>query len=476
MPTPLVARLFLLCLATNGCSTVIVDDDTDSVDPPTNPPEEPPEDPPPPDPPPSPAVFCTGTAFLGGEDDAVLVANFEDQVEIMLRDGSRHALEMPSAPADPPATQWSSIAWSKSQIVVTLMRQSWDDDQTLLQHNTVRWFTRSGVLVDEITSDAQLYAAFVSDAETTIIYRGVVGNGADVLRRSPDGQEIAVTDFDVTSTLIDGKFLAGLDHVSGLYAFLDVDTGELETLPELGTGSPFTEVDALSTWTATGDTATITRRTPGAMQQATVELANASQVSIAETSDDGALLLRYGDASVETWYVRYSTGELTSIPLAGPNGEPAVESNCGWGTFSVMGPDDLVLGVFRSGGDARVGATHPGTGEKSWVGPGFAAPGNFDFHEQGGALAIYAGDGSDTFCPITDWPHPASPDALPAPAMVLSRNDTTLVFDPAQLWDVSFASDGTCAVVQTTDGFSIADLVTGAVTEVSGPLVATLMD
>ncbi len=438
------------------------------VDPPEESQAEPvPEEPVEPVEPSSPAAFCPSTAFSGDAEDALIVLAGPEGVELVLRDGSKRSLDLGqvAAPNDE-LTVSNSLALGGNQIAVTHVENRWLNDE-LTQSFRVLWFTRAGELLAEESSDQSHYALGISEDNVTLLLRAEPELGASTLvLRAEDGTTRELQDFDVHSSVIEGRYVAGYDPVALSYGFLDLATGERRLI---GAGG---EAALLSSggfaYLLPGDDAPVfVHERPSGAVETTLDTVLPESVWIERVENGSALLVAYGESLPLAWHVNLASGVVTEVPNFGPNGEPVLEHACGAPAFALL-PDGSVLRAFRSGGDAFVAAFDASSQSLTRLEPTFGAPFEFSLSAVAGTTMISVSDQQKTFCPINDWNDAPSPGSVQGRSLALVRGEITHVFEGVSYWDwqLSLSADGTCALAYDSLGStSVIDVISGNQTE-----------
>ncbi len=457
-----------------GCEASVFLDETEETAPvevPTDPTE--PIDPT--DPPPSPAAFCTSTPFSGDEDDAVAVLTSPDNVEILLRDGTKRTLDVPVdvVPSDD-ATVFNYVAVGGDRIVVTHVENGWLNDE-LTQSVRVRWFTRAGDLLEEELADHQYTAVAVSSAHVTVLAESEPF-GSWVVLRAADGTKTVVEGFDVYSPVLEGRYVAGYDHAALTYGFLDLETGE-RWLNGAGAATAILTDEGFAYLVPGDDTFTLVREGPTSVVETVLTAPLPDSIWIESAANGSALLVSYDEGPPDAWHVDLASGTVTEVPNEGPEGEALLDYNCGIGPVALR-EDGAILRAFRANGDAFVGAFEAGSTSFDRIGPTLGAPFEFSMSEQAGTTLISVSDEQETFCPINDWTEAPSEDSVQGRALALVRGDIVHVIEGAVYWDwqVTLTSEGTCALAYDYAGSTrVIDVISGEETEL-GSTTATFFE
>ena len=448
----------LLAASVSACAADVL------VDPPEESQAEPvPVDPEEPVEPSSPAVFCPSTAFSGGAEDALIVLAGPEGVELVLRDGSKRSLDLGQvAEPNDELTVSNSVALGGEQIAVTHVENRWLNDE-LTQSFRVLWFTRAGELLAEESSEQSSLALGISDDNVTLLVRAEPELGASTLvLRAEDGSTRELQDFDVHSSVLEGRYVAGYDPVALSFGFLDLATGE-RRLIAAGSEATLLSNGGFAYLQPGDDAPVFVHERPSGPVETPLNTVLPESVWVERVENGSALLVSYGESLPLAWHVDLSSGVVTEVPNSGPNGEPVLEHSCGAPAFALL-PDGSVLRAFRSGGDAFVAAFDASSQSLTRLEPTFGAPSEFSLSAAAGTTMISVSDQQKTFCPINDWADAPSPGSVQGRSLALVHGDITHVFEGVSYWDwqLSLSADGTCALAYDSLGAtSVIDVIGG---------------
>jgi hypothetical protein len=458
-----------LGLVLAACSAdVLVDPSEESQTEPV--PEEPVE----PVEPSSPAVFCPSTPFSGDAEDAVIVLAGPEGVELVLRDGSTRSLDLGQvAEPNDELTVTNSVALGGEQIAVTHVENQWLNDE-LTQSFRVLWFTRAGELLAEESSAQSSLALGISDENVTLLVRAdpELGSSALVLRAA-DGSTREVHDFDVHSSVIEGRYVAGYDPVALSFGFLDLATGD-RRLIAAGSEATLLSSGGFAYLLPGDDAPLLVHERPSGPVETPLNTVLPESVWVERVENGSALLVAYGESLPLAWHVDLASGVVTEVPSSGPNGEPVLEHACGVPSFALLS-DGSVLRAFRSGGDAFVAAFDPSLQSLTRLEPTFGAPFEFSLSAAAGTTMISVSDQQKTFCPINDWADAPSPGSVQGRSLALVRGEIAHVIEGVSYWDwqLSLSADGTCALAYDSLGTTrVIDVISGNETELGSKVGA----
>lgn len=447
---PLVA---LLACGALSCSEVRIAGEPDGDDPPPSP-----------EPAASarvPASFCPTTAFSGGVDDAVAVVMNGSEAALLMRDGTTRALDVPLDPL--PSSDTYPFATAAVGADVVVVTAGWATfGATPKSSYRTRWFSRSGALLDELSSATQQSPIGVGPDGTSVLFRYEPQTfAASYLVRHPDGTKTTMTGFDVTGTPLAEGWLPGMSNASGALGFRNALSGvEIALSDPAPFGYPLQDVSGYHYVSTQAGSPRLVNDSPlGTSEVPIAGLAPSDSAYLIDLASPFALIETSNPAG-EVHHLRVDENRAVTfdVDVVPPAGTQALSDNCGF-VKRRIGSDGRVLGALRVGGDARVGAVDPESGEWSYVGDPLASPGSFDFMEKSGTFLIVGNDGLSTYCPVLDWSEAPSDAALPFNTFQIVRPEsgTSRLIDLSDgywldVWSVNLSGDGTCAWLPTQDG------------------------
>jgi hypothetical protein len=325
----------------------------------------------------------------------------------------------------------------------------------------------AGEFLEEELADHQYTAWAISDTHVTLLIESEPDTFASwIVLRAEDGTKTEVHDFDVHSPILEGRYIAGYDHVAMTSGFLDLETGE-RWLIGAGDETALLTDGGFAYLLPGDDTSVLVYERPTSIQETVLDAALPETIWIDRVVDGSALLITYDELLPDAWHVDLASGTVTAVPASGPNGEALLEHSCGVPPFA-LGTDGSVLRAFRSGGDAFVAAFDAGSESLERIEPTFGSPFEFSLSAEAGTTMMSVSDQQETFCPISDWTQEPSDGSVQGRALALVRGDIVHVLEGTVYWawQVSLTSDGTCALTYDSAGEArVIDVVSGVETE-----------
>lgn len=409
-----------------------------------------------------PATFCPTTAFSGGADDAVAVVMNGSEAALLMRDGATRALEVPLDPLPSSDTYPFATAAAGGGVIVVTAGWATFDSTTKSSYRT-RWFSRSGELLDDLSSATQQSPIGVGPDGTSVLFRYDPQTlAASYLVRHPDGTKSTMTGFDVTGSPLGEGWLPGMNSENGALGFRNALSGaEISLSDPAPLGYPLQDANGFHYVSTQAGPPQLVNDSPlGTSQVPITGVSPSDNAYLVDLAASRYALIETSNALGEVHRYRVDASRALTLDadVATPDGAQALSDNCGF-VKRRLGSDGRVLGALRVGGDARVGAVDPETGEWSYIGQPLASPGSFDFMEKSGTFVIVGADAVSSFCPVLDWSEAPSDAALPFDTFQIVRPESgsSHVIDLSDghwldVWSVNLSGDGTCAWLPTEDG------------------------